>query len=222
MDESPSSDETLDDRDLNCEQEDRGRQQKQEKESNDEEKGEDEGPSQPVGFFSKELNKVRLQVLGLWARTTLMLAVFILAVLSLYWAVLFHVEENTSSLTVFVVDFDGRVDPYRGGTPPLVGPMVTQTTESMLSMPEPHLGYQTVDPSIFDNNPVQVRQAVFDWKAYAAIIIMPNATTLLQQAVEQGNTTYDPLGACQAVYVEARDETTYYNYILPQLSALET
>ncbi|KAL9061027.1 MAG: hypothetical protein Q9206_000741 [Seirophora lacunosa] len=118
-------------------------------------------------------------------------------------------------------DFDGRVPPFTGTTP-LVGPMITQTTEMMLSAPDPHLGYETMDPAVFDNDPLLVRQAVFDWKAYAAIIVMPNATAMLQQAVDQANTTYDPLGACQVVYVEARDETTYLNYILPQLSALET
>lgn len=153
--------------------------------------------------------------------TALILAVFILTVLSLYWAVLFHVEKNTSSLTVFVVDFDGRVPPFTGGTP-LVGPMVTQATEMMLSAPEPHLGYDTIQPSVFNNDPLAVRQAVYDWKAYAAIIVMPNATVMLQQAVDQANATYDPLGACQVVYVEARDETTYQNYILPQLNALQT
>ncbi|KAL9021606.1 MAG: hypothetical protein Q9185_001141 [Variospora sp. 1 TL-2023] len=196
-------------------------QEDQEKLSDDEEKGGNNGPPQTAGFFDKRLKKVRFQVFGLWARTTLILSVFILAVLSLYWAVLFHVEQNISSLTVFVVDFDGRVAPFTGVTP-LVGPMITQTTEMMLSAPDPHLGYVTMDPAVFDNNPLLVRQAVFDWKAYAAIITMPNATAMLQQAVDQANTTYDPLGACQVVYVEARDETTYLNYIIPQLSTLET
>ncbi|KAI4204239.1 MAG: hypothetical protein LQ346_001655 [Caloplaca aetnensis] len=102
-DESPSSGETLNGHDMDGEQKERGRRQEQEKTSNDEEKGGHEDSPQPVGFFSKELNKVRLQVFGLWARTTLILAVFILTVLSLYWAVLFHVEKNMSSLTVFVV-----------------------------------------------------------------------------------------------------------------------
>ena len=31
---------------------------------------EEEGPPRPVGFFDKRLNKVRLQVFGLWARTS--------------------------------------------------------------------------------------------------------------------------------------------------------
>ncbi|KAL9597319.1 MAG: hypothetical protein Q9219_005243 [cf. Caloplaca sp. 3 TL-2023] len=220
-DESPSSAETLGGSTMDGDQDRRGRPQGQDKSSDNEEKGEDDGPPQPVGFFSKDLNKVRLEVFRLWGRTTLILSIFILTVLSMYWAVLFHVEKNTSSLTVFVVDFDGRVPPFTGGTP-LVGPMITRTTEMMLSAPEPHLGYSTVDPSVFDNDPLLVRQAVFDWKAYAALIVMPNATAMLQQAVDQVNTTYDPLGACQVVYVEARDQDTYFNYILPQLDALET
>ncbi|KAL8680783.1 MAG: hypothetical protein Q9186_003071 [Xanthomendoza sp. 1 TL-2023] len=187
----------------------------------DEEKGDKSGPPPPVGFFHKDLSKVRLHVFGLWARTTLILSVFILTVLSLYWAVLYHVEQNTSSLTVFVVDFDGKVDPYTGTTP-LIGPMITQTTEKMLAGPDPHLGFETIQPSVFNHDPLAVRQAVFDWKAYAAIIVMPNATAMLQQAIDQVNITYDPLGACQVIYVEARDETTHYSYILPQLNALET
>ncbi len=78
MDESPSSDKTLDGRDMDGEQKEHGRRQKQEEVSNDEEKGEHDEPPQPVGFFSKELNKVRLQVFGLWARTSWSPAHFVL------------------------------------------------------------------------------------------------------------------------------------------------
>ncbi|KAL8850010.1 MAG: hypothetical protein Q9221_005027 [Calogaya cf. arnoldii] len=220
-DESPSSDETLGAHATDHRRDAGDAQTDQERFDNDEEKGNHSSPPQPVGFFDSALSKVRLQVFGLWARTTLILSVFILVVLSLYWAVLFNVEKNTSSLTVFVVDFDGKVDPFTA-TQPRVGPMVTQTTEMMLSAPEPHLGYQTIQPSVFDNDPIAVRRAVYDWKAYAAIIVMPNATAMLQQAVDQANVTYDPLGACQIVYVQARDESTYNNYVIPQLNALQT
>lgn len=34
------------------------------------EKGDDKGPPQPVGFADKRLNKLRLEVFGLWARTS--------------------------------------------------------------------------------------------------------------------------------------------------------
>jgi len=154
-------------------------------------------------------------------KIVLILSIFILAVLSMYWAVLFHVPQNTSSLNVIVVDFDGRLAPYTGVTP-LIGPLVTQTTQKQLAGHMPHLGFETRLPSEFNNDPMQVRQAIYDFDAWAGIVINANATALLQQAVEQGNTSYDPRGAAQIYYVEARDQDTYYDYILPQLSSLET
>jgi len=48
-------------------------------------------------------------------------SVLILAILSLYWPALFHVEQILSSLVVYVVGFDGMVAPYTGITP-IVGP----------------------------------------------------------------------------------------------------
>ena len=113
--------------------------------------------------------------------------------MSIYWGVLFHVEQNTSSLDVFVVDFDGTQAPYTGITP-LVGPLITQTTEKMISSGQSgnHLGFMTMDPALFNNDPLQVRQAVYHFKALAAIIINAIATELLQQAVQQGNASYDP------------------------------
>ena len=140
----------------------------------------------------------------------------------MYWAVLFNVENNLNSLIVYVVDFDGQVAPYTGGTP-LLGPLVTKMTEEMVMENKmPHLGYVTLPPSAFNNDPILVREAVFAQQAYASIVVNPNATALLRQAVELGNTTYDPLGACQITYVEARDQDTYYDYVLPELNTLQT
>ena len=153
----------------------------------------------------------------------LILCTFILTVLGMYWAVLFHVEQNLSSLDVFVVDFDGLQAPYTD-IKPLVGPTITQATTKMISSGSSgsHLGYVNVNPAVFNHDPMEVRRAVYDFKAWAAIIINSNATALLQQAVQQGNVSYDPLGACQQIWVEARDQDTYYDYILPALSALRT
>ena len=76
-------------------------------------------------------------------------------------------------------------------------------------------------PSIFNDDPIAVRKAVYDFKAHAAIIINANATALLQQAVEHGNTTYDPKGAAQIIYVTARDQNTIPTYVVPQLNLFE-
>lgn len=151
-----------------------------------------------------------------------MLATFILAVMSIYWGVLSHVELNIPSLGVYVVDFDGQVGPYTTREEPLVGPLVLKTVEQLMASTPQHLGYTTLSPSDFNNDPMLVREAVYQHHAWAAIIVNPNATALLRTAVSQGNASYDPLGACQVVFVEARDQTTYPEYIFPEINQLQT
>lgn len=153
-------------------------------------------------------------------RTVLILFVAILLVLSLFDASFFHLPNNSKSLVTYVVDFDGQVAPYIGETP-LIGPQIVKATEAMIGSSHPHLGYVTLPPSQFDNDPIAVRKAVYDFKAYAAIIINANATALLRQAVEQGNSSYDPNGAAQIIYVTARDQTTIPGYVVPQLISLQ-
>jgi Protein of unknown function (DUF3533) len=121
---------------------------------------------------------------------------------------------------VFVVDFDGQVTPYTDVTP-VVGPMIVQTAQSLLA-PSGTVGWQSQPASVFGFDPMAVRQAVFDEKAWAAIIINANATALLQDAVNNGNSSYDPMGVAQVVYVEARDENTLDNYVVPQLQQFQT
>lgn len=108
----------------------------------------------------------------------MMLCVFIVCILSLYWAVQFHVEENLHSLTIWVVDFDGTVDPSRDSKS-IVGPAVVDVARRIIQTPEHgRLGYVIRSPSEFDYNPWAVRQGVYDEHAYAAIIINANATSL--------------------------------------------
>ena len=121
-----------------------------------------------------------------------------------------------NSLIVFVVDFEN--DPSA-----LVGPLITKTTESIIAANAmPHLGFITVPSSAYNNDPIAVREAVYQQEAWAAIVINPNATMLLRQAVAIGNSSYDPLGTCQIIYTSSRDQDTYYDYILPMLSQLQT
>lgn len=150
----------------------------------------------------------------------LILSTFILAVLSLYWGVLFRVENNISALVVWVVDFDGQVAPYTDVTP-IVGPQIVSAAEALVA-PTGSLGWGSLPASAFNNDPMAVRQAIYDEKAWAAIIINANATSLLQDAVNNGNTSYDPMGAAQIIYVQARDSDTYSNYVTPQLQTFQS
>lgn len=141
----------------------------------------------------------------------------ILGIMSLYWGVLFSVEPNLRALVVQVVDFDGQVSPYNN-VKPIVGPAVVKMTEQLFASEEPSLGYTTVPASRFSNDPLQVREAVYNWDSWAAIIINPNATGLLQDAVTTGNASYDPTGAVLVVIQTARDSTTVQSYLSPYLN----
>lgn len=187
----------------------------------DHDKQEEEEKPKPVGFWHHSLRAVRLEAFGKWILTTTILMAFIIACLSLYWAVFYNAEANITSLVVYVVDFDAQVAPY-DNVRPVVGPIITDLVETTINSGKPHLGYTIVPASNFNNDPMQVRQAVYDWDAWAAIIINPNATSLLLSAIQTGNTSYDPLGACQLVYIDSRDDTNWYDFIGPQISQFQT
>ncbi len=165
------------------------------REEKQEEGGQKKSPPQPVGFWNPKLKHVRVESMSKWLLTTVILMAFILAVLSMYWAVLYHLPSNISSLVVYVVDFDGQA-PFNTH-PPVVGPAVREVVDKTVLTLHPTLGYETHLPSEFNNDPLQVRQAVFNFKAWAAIIINPNATAMLYSAIQTGNTSYDPTGTCQ-------------------------
>ncbi|KAF2703339.1 hypothetical protein K504DRAFT_182703 [Pleomassaria siparia CBS 279.74] len=182
---------------------------------------EDSKPT-PVGFWDSSLKQVRNRAFAKWVATTAILMTFILAVLSLYWAVFLDLENRLSHLRVYIVDFDGSAPYDTTGNAPFVGPTIVQMAEQLVSSGQPTLGYTTHPPSDFNNDPLQVRQAVYNWDAWAAIIINPNASAMLYSAIANGNASYEPLGACQLVYQDARDDTNWYDFLLPQLSTFMT
>lgn len=170
----------------------------------------------PVGFWHWKMGGVRLHVIQLWIRTNLILGLAIFAFLCLFWGALFP-QNHHNHLGVWVVDFDQPDD----GLTPFVGPFVTRSIQGIIDAGGPHLGYTFRSPSDFDNDPLKVREGVYDFKAWAAIVINPNATTLIEAAVRQGNASYDPLGACQIIYNSARDQSTVMSYISPALVAVQ-
>ena len=96
------------------------------------------------------------------------------------------------------MDFDAQIAPYTDTTP-LVGPAVVRLANEIAGSPIPHIGYQVRPASDFNNDPIAVRQFVYDEHAWAAILVNPNATALLEAAVRNGNTSYDPAGELSLV-----------------------
>ena len=123
------------------------------------------------------------------------------------------------NLSIWVVDFDGQA-PYTS-TNPFVGPFVTDAIKKSMDAGGVEPGYTFASPDRFDNDPLKVRESVYNFEAWAAVVINPNATALLEAAVREGNSSYDPLGACQITYSSARDQTTTSSYIVPSLTMLQ-
>ncbi|KAK7753805.1 hypothetical protein SLS62_004171 [Diatrype stigma] len=202
-------------------------------------------PHRSVGFWDPKMNQVRKTVIKQWAAMAYIHTYFrsvryqlkrgsglfavtflvcaIMAILALYWADLFVVDQKLRNLTVHVVDLDGQAAPYNDSASaitPLVGPTMTSLARELADGDQPSLGYVVVPAAAYGHDARAVRQAVYDWECYAAVVIQANATALLQAAAARGNASYDPTGAVQIVLLSARQEATYYNYILPQLEAL--
>jgi hypothetical protein len=132
---------------------------------------------------------------------------------------LYNIPQNLEALKVGVVSFDGQVEPYIG-VQPLVGQEVIRAAE--MELKPSHLGYMIQSAADYNNDPMAVWQAVYDQHIWAALVVNANATALLRRAVETGDRSYDPTGAAQFIYNEARDETTYSNYIAPMVTQLQT
>lgn len=154
---------------------------------------EDSAPT-PVGFWDPSLKSVRNKAFGKWLLTTAFLMAFILAVLSIYWGVFFGVQKRLHHLSIYVVDFDGQA-PYNID-PPIVGPAITQMTQKMVDSGQPTLGFDIRSPTEFENDPLQVRQSIYNFDAWAAIIINPNGQYEIMPHQIRTLTHDQPLHSC--------------------------
>ncbi|MBA7489573.1 hypothetical protein ES702_00107 [subsurface metagenome] len=173
------------------------------------------GPPAAVGFWHPGLAQTRKEVFRRYSGTLFILCFAIMGILSIYWGVLFDVKHNLHKATVVVVSFEGTA-PYEDYTP-IVGPWVWAECEREMASRYDHLGFVQKSPADFNYDPHEVRLSVFNEEIWAAIIINSNATALLRQAVETGNSSYDPRGAALMVYNQARDIESYNFYIVPVL-----
>ena len=119
-------------------------------------------------------------------------------------------SSHLHNLTVLVVDFDGKFAPY-ASTAPLLGPATVALAEEINSSRGPHLQFVVKPPQAFADNPLEVRRVIYHYKHWLAIIVNANATALLESAATRGNASYDPMGAVQLAYVQARQENVINN-----------
>ncbi|RYP17145.1 hypothetical protein DL765_004678 [Monosporascus sp. GIB2] len=96
-----------------------------------------------------------------------------------------------------VVDFDTQVAPYDRLTPSWDRLCYEWHRDDGLG--QASLRYTIASSSRYDFDPIAVRQAVYYFGCYAAIITDPNATALLRGVVTIGNSSDDP-HQCDSVH----------------------
>ncbi|OCK85004.1 hypothetical protein K432DRAFT_413608 [Lepidopterella palustris CBS 459.81] len=138
------------------------------------------------------MNGVRLHVFKLWAKISQL-------------ARSKDPNKLSTSLGVWVVDFDGQVAPYLDDDP-IVGIIATRAVETLIDSGIIHPGCRFRTPADFWNDPMRVRESVYNQDTWAAVVMNPNATAMLRAAVEQGNTSYDPKRTGQIIVNSARDQ----------------
>lgn len=154
-------------------------------------------PPPPVGFWDESLARTRKHVIVNFARTLTILLVAITMIFSLYAGVLYEVDRRMSNLQVAVVSFEQN---------PILGPLVRSVAERELKSNPQHLGFEFLPPSDFQNDPGLVRQAVYNQRFWAAIIV--DHTTEIQPS------------SIELVYNSGRDVQTYNSYVIPVLNRL--
>lgn len=174
-------------------------------------------PEPSVGFFHWKMAGVRLHVLKLWCRTNLILAAAILALLSMFWGALLNQETRIGNLEVLVVDFDGYGN---DAVEPFVGPFVTQHIQNVV-FGDWSLGFTYRRREEFNNDFEKVIESVYDFKAWAAIIIFEDATARLEAAIRGEYEIYKPESACAIVINTARDPATTSSYVAPALDKIQ-
>lgn len=118
--------------------------------------------------------------------------------LPIFWGSTLLLEYYFYRLNIQVVDFDSAAS----GAGALVGPPLVQSLLQHNLSSGPHLTYFNISPSEFPGGPDQVMESVGHNFAWGAVVIYPNATTAWRNAIETGNSSYDPTG-CVGIYFSA-------------------
>lgn len=99
-----------------------------------------------------------------------------------------------SRLTISAVNLEGP----DGALGPVLEQMAQQTDSEPPNIGR--LGFDIQDASAYPGGIDQVRTHIKDAHSWGAIAVLPNCTTTWQDALSNGNASYDPTG-CMAIFI---------------------
>lgn len=138
-----------------------------------------------------------------------LLSTIILGILSMYWGADHSLQFNSNAATVAIIDLDqGEVGPA----------LITYAQQFRTEMGEESLGYIYPPASKYLDNEA-VMHAVKEEDFWFALVVQANATTLMNYAYTNGNSSYDPNGSIQVYYEEGRNALAIAEFMFPQIVA---
>lgn len=158
-------------------------------------------------FFDAEIAPLRKTFIKTTVMGLLLTILVCLAFLSIYWAALYQPNVHVHKL-------QGVVVPYDNG---IVGQTVVQAMRAA-SGGYGQMTWRIADPSEYPNGWSQVAQAVVDNKEWVGIVIQPDASTRLQQALFLGDSTWEGNSTISVYTNEARNNNAFGAYIMPSFS----
>lgn len=155
---------------------------------------------------SVHLAKERRAWTKMFLTFVILLVGIVLGILSLYWGADHSLQFNVPVFTVAIIDFDqGEVGPYLQ----LMGASVRAMN------PKRTLGYVSEPGSKYNFSNEQALHALKQEKFWIGIVIQANATTAMNYAYNEGNTSYDPTGSVHVIYEEGRNALAIDEYAYP-------
>ncbi|KAI0938214.1 hypothetical protein AcW1_004740 [Taiwanofungus camphoratus] len=118
----------------------------------------------------------------------------------------YYYMNRLHGLKIYVVDLDNNY----------LGTQIVNAFQASLSQPN---HFSLIFDTAFTSNE-QVQEAVYDEKAWGAVVVNPGATHNLQQALASGNASYDPTSAVMLITEGARNVLTSGSHVVPGLEAL--
>lgn len=177
-----------------------------------------------LSFFNEQLREGRKGIYLETLRIYLIMAVFVLAVFSIYWGSYFDRSLRYKNLRMLVVIEDDQIV---DGMEPFIGNSVRQ----ILNTSQAHfLGdwkiYNSSEfsalaakdgLSIFD----EVKKQVHHQHYWSSIYVKPNATANLFNAIEAGNTAYNvSYNSVVSYYETGRDYLAMNSYVTPNVARI--
>lgn len=159
-------------------------------------------------FSSPYLAKERKAWSKMALTFSVLLVAIVMGILSIYWGADHSLQFNVPVFTVAIIDFDqGEVGPY----------LQQMGARARSKNPKKTLGCVSEPGSKYNFSNEQALEALKQENFWMGIVIQANATTAMNYAYNEGNTSYDPTGSVHIIYEEGRNALAINEYAYPAI-----